>query len=147
MEEEIKSYELIMKNQEEKAGLLQNTINQHKNAMEDLQHKVVNKEQEILDKQQEITKLENKVTELRKPIPSWKYLKETKITTWEQIYDCMKGFRPYLDYFYQIGSLKYNTHITINKLSKKIDGQVEIASQVMIMLNRLPLEKLEPTQQ
>ena len=57
----------------------------------------------------------------------------------------MKGFRSYLDYFYQIGALRYNTQLTINKLSQKIEGQVEIASQVMIMLNRLSLEMLEAT--
>ena len=62
LEEEIKSYELIVKNQEEKEGLLQDMTNQHKTAMEDLQQQVLHKEQEILDKQQDITKLENKVT-------------------------------------------------------------------------------------
>jgi hypothetical protein len=54
----------------------------------------------------------------------------------------MKGFRPYLYYFYQIGILRYNIHITTNKLSQKIDGKVEIYNQVMIMFNIFSLEKL-----
>ena len=38
LEEEVKSYELIMTNQEEKVGLLEDTISQKKIDMEDIQH-------------------------------------------------------------------------------------------------------------
>lgn len=67
--------------------------------MEILQQQVLQKEGEIMKKQEEINSPENKVIEMRKQILGRRYLKETKITIWEQIYHCMKGFKPYLDYF------------------------------------------------
>lgn len=70
-------------------------------------------------------------------------MKSTKTYIWDHIFEYMKDFQLYFHYYDQLAAVKADLQLIINKISTRLKGKVDVANQVIILLNNLPDKKLQ----